>query len=111
MKLAAAALAAIATLAVAGPLAAQPMTGGRNLDARERNIERHLHRAERNGVLTPDQARRCLIVLRRIHSEEMNMRQQNGGALTEEQFEGLNARLDQLNNWSRGAALSDLPPG
>ena len=49
------------------------------------------------------------MVLNRIRDEQANMRARNGGALTADEYRGLNVRLDQLDNWARGAALSDIP--
>jgi hypothetical protein len=95
---------------MAGAAAAQPaFVPGRELDAREQRIAYVVRKDVARGILTPDQGRRCEAVLRRIRDEQANMRAQNGGGLTPDQFHGLNMRLDQLNHWARGAAMSDLP--
>ena len=75
MKMTILAFAALATVGTAVPALAQ------NLDQRQYRQEQRIRQGERNGQLTPAEARRLQYMEMRLHRTEARMRWQNGGRL------------------------------
>jgi Ni/Co efflux regulator RcnB len=82
------AIAAIATVGVAVPAAAQPV------DQREHRQEQRIRQGERSGALTDREARRLQHRETRLHRTEARMRWRNGGHLTPQQRH----RLHRMEN-------------
>jgi hypothetical protein len=82
------ALAAAATVGIAVPAAAQ------SVDQREHRQTERIREGERNGALTPREARRLHHREVRLHRTEGRMRARNGGYLTQHQRH----RLHRIEN-------------
>lgn len=87
------AAAAFATVGVAVPAAAQPVS------QREYRQEQRIRQGEASGQLTPVEARRLQFLEMRLHRAEARMRWQNGGRLSPWQ----RRRLQQMANQDNAA--------
>jgi hypothetical protein len=85
------AIAAIVTVGVAVPAAAQPV------DQREHRQEQRIHQGVRSGALTPAEAQRLRHREMRLHRTEARMRRHNGGRLTPHQRHRL-ARMENRDS-------------
>src|SRR5690242_11335967 len=95
-------LSAAASLLVVGAAAAQPMggpggPGGWDLGRREAWLQQRIDRGVADGSLTRQEARRVQRELGRIRMDERRSREMQGGRLSPNDRDRLQARLDQLS--------------